>query len=253
MWQWRKTVRLTLPVITLGLFSVSLHAQIDKQIPRPKKYLQAAVYDSAAGIKMYEKLNVALGGDSVRYTIKGYACTDWVDDFYENGQVLHHGYYVQGQLKTYKNFYDNGQVERHFRLLTLSSYQMTLYWQSGKVRSDVAYVDGQANKTSEYYENGNAEFFEEYSKKNDYLITRKFFYENGWPQRTTELLDPKRRRYQFKEFHQNGQLEEEGILIYHRDVDDLIKDGTWKTYDETGKLILIQEFSVGQLSSEKKM
>jgi antitoxin component YwqK of YwqJK toxin-antitoxin module len=253
MWQLRKTVRLMFPVILSGLFAVSLHAQIDKQVPRAKKYVQAAVYDSAAGIKMYEKLNVALGGDSVRYTIKGYACTDWVDDFYENGQLVHHGYYVQGQLKTYKNFYDNGQVERHFRLLTLSSYQMTLYWQSGKVRSDVAYVDGQANKTSEYYENGNAEFFEEYSKKNDYLVTRKFFFENGWAQRTTELLDAKRRKYQFKEFHENGQLEEEGILIYHRDVDDLIKDGTWKTYDETGKLILIQEFSVGQLSSEKKM
>lgn len=239
--------------IFLLFFSLRAGAQIDKQIPKAKTYTQAEVLDSAEGIKIYEKLNNALGGDSVRHTIKGYVCVDWVDDFYTSGKLLHHGYYVEGQLRTYKNYYESGQLERYFRLLSFSSHQMTLYYADGKVRSDIIYFEGEANKTTEYYPNGQMEFYEENSKKNDYLVTRKFFYEDGKLQSVTELTDEKKKKYSVKEYHENGQPEQEGTIVFHKDLDNYLKEGTWKVYDENGKLSSIQEFSLGQLSSEKKV
>ncbi|TND09151.1 MAG: hypothetical protein FD123_1554 [Bacteroidetes bacterium] len=250
----RHSVGFSLAVcILVFMLPPTASAQIDKQIPRPKTYTQKEVLDSTEGIKMYEKLNNALGGDSVRHTIKGYACVDWIDDFYESGKMLHHGYYVEGQLRTYKNFYESGQVERFFRMLTFASHQMTLFYENGKTRSDILYYEGEANKTTEYYANGNMEFYEENAKKNDHLIVRKFFYENGQPQSVTELVDEKKKKYTAKEYHENGQVQEEGIIVFHKELDNYLKEGTWKSYDEKGKLILVQEFSLGQLSSEKKM
>jgi len=253
----RRSTSIRYPVVIAALLLFPLFAQaqlsLDKQVPRPKKYTQAEVLDSTEGIKIYEKLNNALGGDSVRYTVKGYACQDWVDDYYVSGQQLHHGYYVEGQLRTYKNFYENGQVERYFRMINFSNHQMILYYPDGKVRSDTYFYEGQPNKTSEYYPNGNAEFYEENAKKNDHLVVRKFFFENGWPQSTTELIDEKKKKYAVKEYHENGQLKEEGTVVFHKELDNYLKEETWKNYDEKGKLVLIQEYSLGQLSQEKKV
>ena len=74
-----------------------------------------AMIDSVYGINKYEDLNQRLGGDSVRNDKKGYAAIGWIKDFYPNGKVLHKGYYIEGQLKIYKNYFPNGQLERQFR------------------------------------------------------------------------------------------------------------------------------------------
>src|SRR5689334_12695522 len=83
------------------------YAQVKKGDTREFK----AVYDSTYGINIYEALNMNTGGDSTRNDVKGYALQGWMEDFYPDGKVLHKGYYIDGQLKAYKNFYPNGQLE----------------------------------------------------------------------------------------------------------------------------------------------
>jgi antitoxin component YwqK of YwqJK toxin-antitoxin module len=46
---------------------------------------------------------------------------------------------------------------------------------------------------------------------------------------------------------------EEGTLVYYEEVDNFLKEGTWKVYDENGKQIATQVWSRGQLAEEKKL
>jgi antitoxin component YwqK of YwqJK toxin-antitoxin module len=130
---------------------------------------------------------------------------------------------------------------------------MILYWINGKVRSDIIYYQGQDEVTHEYYENGNPEIAEEYAKKLDYLMYRTFWYENGKTQSDLQLVDKKKKKYSLKEYYENGQLQDEGTMQYYAEIDNFMKEGTWKVYDETGKLVAVQEYVRNQMTEEKKM
>lgn len=244
-------MRLSLTIITM-LFLIPLHAQFGKQKDTRKYYVFAEVYDSTLGIAIYEKLNRLMGGDSVRNNPKGYAAQGWWEDFYKSGTVMHSGYYQDGMLTTYKNFYENGQVEREFKSIDYFRYQMVLYWPNGKVRSDITYYQGAEEKTKEYYENGNPEFLEEYGDKCDYLVFRQFYYENGTLQSDMQLVNKKKKTYTHKDYFENGKVQAEGNMQYYEEIDNYMKEGSWKVYDETGKLISIEEYVRGQMVEEKK-
>jgi antitoxin component YwqK of YwqJK toxin-antitoxin module len=66
-------------------------------------------------------------------------------------------------------------------------------------------------------------------------------------------VDLKKKRYSHKEYHETGNLMEEGTLVYYEEVDNFLKEGTWKVYDENGKQIATQVWSRGQLAEEKKL
>ncbi|HEU4718490.1 MAG TPA: hypothetical protein VFU15_11675, partial [Bacteroidia bacterium] len=202
---------------------------------------------------IYERLNFPMGGDSVRYNAKGYVAQGTWEDYYKSGAVLHTGYYIDGQLRSYKNFYPDGKEEREFKQLDYFRYQMTLWYPDGKVRSDITYFNGQEEVTHEYYANGNPEFAEEYAKKLAYLMYRTFYYENGKIQSDMQLLDKKKQKYSYKEYYENGNLQDEGVMQYYPEVDNYLKEGTWKNYDENGKLVSIQEYVRGQMTDEKKV
>lgn len=239
--------------LTIFLFvSVSVFAQFGKQKDTRKYYVFEEVYDSATGIDIYEKLNRLMGGDSVRNNPKGYAAQGWWEDFYKSGTVLHSGYYQDGMLTTYKNFYENGQMEREFKSLDYFRYQMILYWPDGKVRSNITYYQGAEEVTKEYYSNGNPEFLEEYADKCDYLMYRQFYYENGNFQSDLQLVNKKKKTYSYKEYFENGKVQTEGTMQYYPEVDNYLKEGEWNVYDETGKLISIEEYVRGQMVEEKK-
>jgi antitoxin component YwqK of YwqJK toxin-antitoxin module len=244
-------MRITITLLTV-LFILPLHAQLGKQKNTTRYYTFEAVYDSSEGINIYEKLNFAMGGDSVRNTPKGYAAQNCWEDYYKSGAVLHTGYYVDGQLRSYKNFYESGQVERDFHNIDYFRNEMILYWINGKVRSDIVYYQGQDEVTHEYYENGNPEIAEEYAKKCDYLLYRTFYYEDGKTQSDLQLTDKKKKRYYLKEYFENGLLQNEGIMQYYEEIDNFMKEGTWKVYDETGKLLSTQEYVRNQMTEEKK-
>ena len=224
-----------------------VYAQVKKDNIYPENKVR---YDSTYGITMYEKLNFALGGDSVRYDKKGYSANGWYEDYYENGKLLHKGYYAEGTLKTYQNFYANGQMERMFKSDYLKA-TMINYYKNGQVRSEIVYSNGNVIKETDYYENGKIEFEEEFDK-NGRFIKSNFYEEDGKPTSTLVLMNPKKYIYEKKEYHENGKLKEEGTVVYFSKAGDYQKDGKWLVYDETGKLIAEQLFVKGNLASEKK-
>ena len=88
-------------------------------------YIPDAVIDEKYGITMFEPLNMMLGSDTVRNDRNGYAANGYQEDYYSTGQLLHKGFYVDGQLKVYKNYFPNGEVERNFRMVDLKKSKMT--------------------------------------------------------------------------------------------------------------------------------
>ena len=219
--------------------------------PPPNKYKASQVIDPEHGIIIYDKMNIAIG-DSTRHTPKGYAASDWIEDFYVSGQLLHKGFYIDGKLKVYKNYWENGRLERNFRFTDFTKSQMTIYYPDGQLRSDIIYKEGAAQKTSEYYPNGKADFEEEFDKNIEYLIFRKSYYENGNPQSILELKNPKKKIYYQIDYYENGKVKEEGGIVLIPGSEDYRKDGIWKTYDETGKQTGEEEYAKGMLSSQKK-
>jgi antitoxin component YwqK of YwqJK toxin-antitoxin module len=213
------------------------NAQFFGQIPEQTKYSAAKVVDPDYGIKMYEKLNFQIGGDSVRNDKKGYACQGWITDIYESGAVLHKGFYEDGHLKIYKNFYENGNVERSFKVIDFKKCTEQIFYSDGKLKADITYYEGAAQIETDYYANGQIEYMEENSKSMEYLIQRKSYAEDGKPQELFEMVDPKKKIYSKKEYYENGNIKAEGPMKYNAAAIDYQKDGVWKNYDESGKLV----------------
>lgn len=228
--------------ITFG----TVHAQFFGQIPEATKYNSAKVVDPVYGITMYEKLNFLIGGDSVRNDRRGYACQGWVQDVYENGNIIHKGYYEDGHLKIYKNFYENGNVERVFKVIDFKKCNQQIFYPDGKLKADITYYEGAAQIETDYYPNGQIEYLEENSKNMEYLIQRKSYGQDGKPQEIFEMIDPKRKIYSKKEYYENGNLKSEGTMKYNVAVIDYQKDGLWKEYDENGKLVSTQTWQSGE-------
>jgi antitoxin component YwqK of YwqJK toxin-antitoxin module len=232
----KKKMKKTFLLIFLFYSSNFLFAQFFGQIPQTTKYDAKKVVDPDYGITIYEKLNFAIGGDSVRNDKKGYACQGWIEDFYISGPLIHKGYYEDGQLKIYKNFYENGNVERVFKMVGLKSSNMQLFYSDGKLKSDVTYYKGDPQVWTDFYSNGQIEYTEENSKSMEYLIFRKSYSSDGKPQEIFELIDAKKKRYSKKEYFENGKIKAEGEMRYNASVIDYQRDGTWKVYDESGKM-----------------
>lgn len=217
-----------------------------------KKFTPEEVTDSIYGINYYEPLNFQTGGDSVRYDKKGYSAVGWYKDYYENGKLLHKGYYVDGQLKIYKNYWDNDTLEREFRISDLSKCRMLIYYKTGKLKSDITYYKGNTIKWEDFYPNGQLEFIEEYDKNMEYYIQNKTFAEDGTPQMSLDLTDEKKKLYIKKEYHPNGKLKEEGPIRLNVSIHDYQKDGLWKIYDETGMLTSEETYVYGELNKTVK-
>jgi antitoxin component YwqK of YwqJK toxin-antitoxin module len=226
--------------ITLLCFFVvywnAVSAQFFGQIPQATKYDPAKVIDSVYGIKMYEKLNFSTGGDSVRNDKKGYACQGWIQDTYISGAIIHKGFYEDGHLTTYKNFYENGTVERSFKSLDYKRGNLQAFYPDGKLKSNVIYYEGAPQLWQDYYPKGQIEYEEESSKKMEYLIMRRSYAEDGKPQEIFELVDPKKLIYSKKEYYENGNIKAEGAMRFNPAAMDYQKIGTWKEYDESGKV-----------------
>ncbi|MEW6470487.1 MAG: hypothetical protein AB1458_16365 [Bacteroidota bacterium] len=235
-----------IPSVIVAAFFIS---PVLAQVKKGDTY-KSLPYDSTYGITRYEKLNFYLGGDSVRYDKKGYSASGWYEDYYENGQVCHKGYYVEGHLKVYTNYFPDGKVERTFKS-EFNKASMKIYWPNGNPHAEIEYLNGVAMKETDYYENGQMEFQEEYNKDGQYII-RKFFYPDGSPQSLLELIDPKKKLYASKEYHDNGNPKEIGQMVYKPGAGDYQKEGKWLIYDESGKLVLEQFYSKGELANEKK-
>jgi antitoxin component YwqK of YwqJK toxin-antitoxin module len=222
------------------------NAQFFGQIAEPTKYKASKVIDPDYGITMYEKLNFAIGGDSVRNDKKGYAAQGWIQDIYENGSVIHKGFYEDGHLKIYKNFFENGNVERAFKVIDFKKSNEQIFYSDGKLKADITFYEGGTLLETDYYPDGKIEYMEENSKSMEYLVQRKSYGPDGKPQELFELIDPKKRIYSKKEYYENGNIKSEGTMKYNPAMIDYQKDGTWKTYDESGKLVSTETWQSGE-------
>jgi antitoxin component YwqK of YwqJK toxin-antitoxin module len=201
-------------------------------------------------INDYTIYTASMGYDSIRMC-DGRPCNGMIKDNYFSGEMRHKGYYIDGKLtSTYRNYWDNGQEERVFKVKGGNKSEVEIFYPDGSVRIKAIFIDGQAQYWEQYYANGNMEFIEEYDNKLEYRIKYNFFYLNGNPQSTLELIDKKKNLYASKEYHKNGNIKEEGERIYNEAIFDYQKHGTWKVYDKDGKLLRTEEYYKGELITE---
>lgn len=239
-------------LITFILFTTlgfSQNSDLSKQLPKPIVYDQLEVLDSADGITLYEPLNFRLGGDSIRNE-KGYAFNGWKKDYYQTGELIHKGFYVDGQLKIYRNFYPNGDVERIFNVIDDYKSMMKVYYQGDILKSQIKYVGAEPKKWEDFYPNGYLEYYEEIDRNNEYYKIQKSYYSSGKLASIFELVNKKDLLYTMKKFHENGNNKVVGQSKYSQTMMDYLKMGIWKYYDESGKLIKEEEYILGRIEKE---
>lgn len=217
------------------------------QVPSTKKYTSETALDSIGGIKMYNKLVPFIGGDSVRYNKSGYNLQGWQEDYYSSGKILHKGFYVDGQIKVFKNFYESGQIERSFITSDPARCSVDIYYPNGKVQKQILYYNGNAQNEYTYFDNGNPESIIEKDKDVQFLFKKSKYYENGHPASELELVDKKTKKYVSKEYFENGKLKEEGYLSLNSEKKKYEKEGEWVYYDEKGEPIKKEKYKGGKL------
>jgi len=210
-----------------------------------------SLIDPVYGITAYEALNSQLDGDSTR-RCDGYACIGWVEDNYDDGTLMHRGYYNDGQLIMYKNYYPNGNLEREFKVLDNLKCQVKLYFPNGQMRSYVRYHRGDPFIWQDYYDNGQLQYDEELNKKTGAYIKSNTFTASGSPMLSLELVNKKRMEFEHREYHINGQVKLEGGTRYVSSIMDQRRMGIWKHFDIDGKLTQEDTYVDGKVSKEKK-
>ena len=241
-------------IILLILFFISAisYAQIDleSQIPQEKKY-DKSIVDDTYGIQLYEPLNMVLEGDSVRME-NGYAVNNWKEDYYQDGALLHRGYYIDGQLKVYKNYYPNGKIEREFKNIDGFRSLQKKFYADGTLKSEVKYMEGSALLWIDYYANGNMEFYEEFHKSFLYHNTKKSYYETG--QEETVLERVKKLNFTQNDFYLDGKNKKKGTLTYDLNAYDYYKTGKWIYFNETtGEATKEEIYNNGKVAKTKDL
>ena len=229
-----------LHLILFLLFTYSVLGQVD-----PKKAI-----DPAYGIQGYESMVASINGDSVR-TCHGAPCSGYVEDFYTTGALLHKGFYVNGQLQSFKNYFPNGEMERKLGIVDENHCKLQVFYESGAKKSEVKYSYGNVKEWVDYYENGNVEYEEKFDKNFEFVIFRDSYYENGNPQTTMKFENKKDHTYFKKEYHEDGTMAAEGLIHFFTLIGDYRKIDEWKVYDKAGKHIKTEAYVNGKLNEVK--
>ena len=247
-------MKLTISLISVLFFINNAYSQILKkledQVPHEEILYDDSIVDPYYGITIYEPLNMFLHADSTR-NCSGYLCNGWITDKYKNGQMIHKGFYLDGQLKIYKNFYPDGSLERSFTTVDNYRCNVKLYFPGGNLKSSVKYLHGEPVLWIDYYENGNEKFKEEFHKSLTYHIEKRSFYETGTVEDELVLSDKKKLCYDKNEYFPNGQIKTDGEMTFNKTSYDYFKSGVWKHFDNSGKLIKEVTYKNGNISEEK--
>ncbi|MBI2966728.1 MAG: hypothetical protein HYY40_02810 [Bacteroidetes bacterium] len=242
-------VPLFLPALAMAQSLLPAETRNAQNIPDER--LLSTISDTT-GILIYEPLNYALGGDSIRNDRRGYAARGWIEDFYPSGKLLHRGYYFEGQLKAYKNFYEPGQVERDFKTIDNFRSVLITYYSNGNVKSNIQYREGYPVMWEDFYADGKLEYMEEFHKSLEYYLVKKSFYPGGQQEMIFELLDPKKRIFSSKEFYASGVVKEEGKLVFNKELSDYQRIEKWRFFNENGKLIKEEYYEEGRVVKENE-
>jgi len=245
-----KRIVLTLFIVTTG---VSLHAQLKHNLRGQvsfSNYYDKTVIDEMFGIELYEPLNALLSADSVRMC-DSYLCSGWVEDKYKDSSLLHKGYYIDGQLQSYKNYYPDGTLERDFRALDSYRCMVKLYYPNGQLKSEVRYVNAFAQEWTDYYENGQIKFVEKYHRSLSYHVEKASYYESGKTKDEMLLESKKKLSYKQNEYYENGKLKSSGNMVFNESSYNYERVGSWTFYNESGKKTKVQTWDEGNMTDEK--
>lgn len=238
-------------IILIFLFNLSsitgLAQRFADQVPGIKRYTVTEAIDPDNGIKMYNKLVPSIGGDSIRYNNAGYNLQGWQEDYYLNGNLLHKGFYVDGQIKVFKNFFESGQIERSIIVSDPARCSVDIYYPSGTVRTQILYFSGNAQNEYSFFPNGNKATVVEKDKEAQYIYRSSRYYENGSPAKEFSLIDKKAKKYSDKEYYEDGKIKQEGYSLYKPELKDYQKEGEWDYYNEKGQLIKKEKYKNGKL------
>lgn len=241
-------MRLVVLIFIFSLtFLVGQAQRFADQVPGIKRYTSEEVFDPEHGIKMYNKLVPSLGGDSIRYNNAGYNLQGWKEDYYMNGKLLHKGFYVDGQIKVFKNFYESGQIERSIIVSDPAHSSVDIYYPSGTVRKQILYFSGNAQNEYSFFPNGNKASVIEKDKEAQILYKEQKYFENGNPSKEISIVDKKAKKYLEKEYYENGRVKVEGQSSYKPESKNYEKEGEWAYYNEKGQLIKKEKYKNGKL------
>jgi antitoxin component YwqK of YwqJK toxin-antitoxin module len=243
-----KKIRYIVIISFICIGSISAQRFAD-QVPQTKRYIQKDIVDPVEGIKMYNRLVEAIGGDSINYNKAGYNLQGWNEDYYMSGKLLHRGYYIDGRAIVFKNFFENGQCERTVVNPDPLHCNIDVFFENGKQRKQTNYYNGLPHKLYEFFENGLPKYTEENEKEMKYLTLKKSWYDNGQMQDVLELTDVKNKKYTQKYFYENGQIKSEGPMVLSIDGKTYVKDGVWSLYDSNGKNKRIEKYNATKLTS----
>jgi antitoxin component YwqK of YwqJK toxin-antitoxin module len=220
----------------LVLFNTIVIGQFDFENQINKNEYTNEIVDSTYGITIYEPLNIYLNSDSSRIE-QGYAINGWKEDHYKEGQILHKGYYIDGQLKVYKNFFPNGNIERSFKAIDTFRSKATLYFSSGSIKSKVSYSNDFAMEWIDYYKNGNISYHEKFNRDKVSHELKVEYFENGNKKEELLINNKKKKVYDFIEYFENGVVKTKGQLKFDTGIFDYSKYGNWIQFDQNGETL----------------
>ena len=197
----------------------------------------------------YEKYNKFTNGKSVRMCDKK-PCNGIQKDFWENGILKHKALYKNRKIVDgYENYYDNSQLERKFTVFPDNNAEMVSYFNDGVIKSNEEYFNQKLIKKVTFYPNGKVECTEEYDKTKEYLIKQNFYFMDGSPQSTMEIVVIKDKIYITKNYFNSGLIKEEGLKKFDEKTNKYLKNGIWKLYNSNGLLLKKVEYKNDEIIS----
>lgn len=216
------------------ILCVNVFGQFDFENQIVKKKHTVDIVDSIYGITIYEPLNIYLNSDSTRFE-KGYAINGWKEDYYDTGQLLHRGYYIDGQLKVYKNYFPNGKLERSFKVIDAYRSKVLLYYPNGNIKSKISYANNFATEWIDYNKNGQLSYHEKYNNDQISHELKIDYYENGNKRDELIVVNKKKKYYDFNEYYNNGLIKTQGHLKFEESKFDYVKYGNWSHFNKSGE------------------
>jgi antitoxin component YwqK of YwqJK toxin-antitoxin module len=202
------------------------------------------------GINQYDVFCPILEGDSIRYCNKT-PCTGWIRDYYPGTEkLIHEGGYEFGHIaNSFTNYFYSGKIERSFvKRANGDYYSLQVFDSLSNPISEIEYYRTTIIKRKDYYRGGILELEEIYDKKGRYFVSQKYFYPNGVMFSELMLIDKKKNVYSYKEFSKTGNIKLQGQKVRNPEVNDYFNHQKWTYYDETGKIIRVENYIKGMLS-----
>jgi antitoxin component YwqK of YwqJK toxin-antitoxin module len=148
--------------------------------------------------------------------------------------LQHISYYRDNKLVLFKNFFENGQCEHNVTFTDSLNCNIEVYFNNGSIKNHIAFFNGSPKKMTEFYPNGLPKCNIEFDLNQNRVTLKRTWFVNAEEQ--SEIIGTEvKNKFIEKLYYPNGQLKEEGELIYSEDKREYYKNGTWNSYESSGK------------------